>query len=497
MGDKKIACLSILVIALMVVAVPGAEACIPARSGLLTNGLADVPEAPTRREWYEVEDPTLRWTVKGPLDAQGRLVCLRGVNVAGNAKLPPFVPFEDPRWFDLLSSWGFNMVRLTVFWEAIEPEKGVYDEGYLDKVEFLVEEAAKRRIYVLVDMHQDLYSRFLGGDGAPCWAFPPDVDPNHNNGFGGQFWGLAYFLSSDVRRCFTYFWQSPDLQEHYVKALVKVVERVKDIPYVLGYDIINEPSAGDIPNGQGEFENGYLLPFYRKAAEAVRSVHPRATVFIEPHVLDMYSSKLSLPQIPNAVFAPHLYNPISNLLLVYVPDFVVFFLFLETLKMKASELGLPLFIGEFGAHWKIRPEGSRNHSVDNALRLFENNFLGCAYWDFAVGDVDAWNGEDFSLLDEEGRPRGLEVNVRPYARRLRGEPLSQGFDSQSKVYRLAFRSNPGGPPTEVFIPVEVHYHDGFEVEVSDGVWSFDPKRSTLRYFPSRRGEHVVWVRPCR
>lgn len=441
-------------------------------------------------------DPTLAWTSKGPVDKEGRMVCLRGVNVAGNAKLPPFIPFEDPSWFDRLSSWGFNMIRLTVFWEAIEPQKGVFDECYLDKVEFLVREAAKRGIYVLIDMHQDLYSRFLGGDGAPEWAFPPDVDPRNNNGFGGQFWGLAYFLSSDVKRCFTHFWQSGELQEHYIGALTRVAERVADVPFVLGYDIMNEPSAGDIPNGGGEFENGYLMPFYRRATEALRAVHPGATVFIEPHVADMYSSKLEDPGITGAVFAPHLYNPVSNMLLLYVPDFALFWIFLELLKAKACDLGLPLFIGEFGAHWAIRPEGSRNRSVDNALRLFENNFLGCAYWDFSVKDVNAWNGEDFSLIDSGGRPRGLEVNVRPYASRLRGEPLSQGFDPATRVYRLAFLSDPGGPPTEVFVPLEVHYRGGIRVEVSDGRWRFDRRERKLRYFPSRKGEHVITIRPA-
>jgi endoglycosylceramidase len=444
----------------------------------------------------EASSPVLTWTPRGPVDREGRLVCLRGVNVAGNAKLPPFIPFEDPSWFDLLSSWGFDMIRLTVFWEAIEPEVGVYDRAYLEKVEFLVREAAKRRIYVLVDMHQDLYSRFLGGDGAPYWAFPPEVGPSHNNGFGGQFWGLAYFLSSDVRKCFTHFWRSQELQEHYIGALVQVAERVSDVPFVLGYDIMNEPSAGDIPNGEGEFEKGYLLPFYRRAAEALRRVHPGATVFIEPHMPDMYTSKMTGPGITNAVFAPHLYNPVSNMLLIYVPDFALFWIFLELLKAKASGLGLPLFIGEFGAHWGTRPEGSRNRSVDNALRLFENNFLGCAYWDFSVQDVDAWNGEDFSLLDREGRPRGLEVNVRPYAVRLKGEPLSQGFDLSSRTYRLAFRSDPGGPPTEIFVPREVHYRGGFRVEVSDGKWSFRRKEGILRYVPSRKGEHVVTIRPA-
>ena len=62
-------------------------------------------------------------------------------------------------------------------------------------------------MYTLLDMHQDLYSRWLHGDGAPAWAFPADVNPENNDGFGGRFWGCAYTLSRDVRLCFTNFFE--------------------------------------------------------------------------------------------------------------------------------------------------------------------------------------------------------------------------------------------------------------------------------------------------
>ena len=142
----------------------------------------------------------------------------RGVNLAANAKFPPFIPFEEPKWWDLLVSWGFNMVRLTLYWEAIEPEPEVYDQTYLSKVGKMVEQASKRGIYVLLDMHQDLYSRWLhgdvSGDGAPYWALHPDVDPKNNvalKGYDAGEWGTAYTKSEDVRRCFTNFFESEEL----------------------------------------------------------------------------------------------------------------------------------------------------------------------------------------------------------------------------------------------------------------------------------------------
>ena len=106
-------------------------------------------------------------------DDYGRYVQLHGVNVSGSTKVPattdpvsyvgkPFSLEDADLYFDLLSDLGFNAIRLLVIWEAIEPEaRGVYDEDYLDFIEGIVERADAHGIYVLMDMHQDIFSRHL------------------------------------------------------------------------------------------------------------------------------------------------------------------------------------------------------------------------------------------------------------------------------------------------------------------------------------------------
>ncbi|PIZ27237.1 MAG: hypothetical protein COY46_00720, partial [Chloroflexi bacterium CG_4_10_14_0_8_um_filter_46_9] len=111
-------------------------------------------------------------------DEQGRVVILRGVNVAGNSKVPPFIPFADAALLDPLKEWGMNVIRLVLIWEAIEPEPGKYNERYIDAMETLVNAAGERGIYVILDMHQDMFSRYLNGgcgDGAPSWAIDPSI----------------------------------------------------------------------------------------------------------------------------------------------------------------------------------------------------------------------------------------------------------------------------------------------------------------------------------
>ncbi len=98
---------------------------------------------------------------------------------------------------------------------------------------------------------------------------------------------------------------------------------------------------------------------------------------------------------------------------------------------KAKWLDMPLFIGEFGSPWLLKPLYARDMAVDGALKAMEESFISNAYWDFSVKDVDAWNEEDFSLIDGKGKPRGLEVNVRPYVRRLRGALVHHNINSLS------------------------------------------------------------------
>src|SRR5688500_2695645 len=113
-------------------------------------------------------------------DEAGAIVMLRGLNVAGDSKVPPFRPVDDPSLFDPFPSWGVNVARLLFTWEAFEPERGVYDESYFDHYVSLVNALEARGVWVIVDIHQDAFSRFTTdgcGEGMPAWAVSSAVTP--------------------------------------------------------------------------------------------------------------------------------------------------------------------------------------------------------------------------------------------------------------------------------------------------------------------------------
>ena len=118
-------------------------------------------------------------------DAHGRALLLRGVNCSGMSKLPskethsttsftgrPFPLSQAQQHFARLASWGFSLVRLVITWEAVQPDDpGVFDEEYLGYLRDIAAIAKGCGLLVLLDSHQDCWSRHSGGSGAPSWTF--------------------------------------------------------------------------------------------------------------------------------------------------------------------------------------------------------------------------------------------------------------------------------------------------------------------------------------
>ena len=179
---------------------------------LATAGLAHAAEPPAGG-FLRTEGPYI-------VDPQGRVVILRGFNTGNIAKdgvnvygpLQQELPTRNP-------AWGFNCMRLVFVWEGLEPTPGAYDEAYLKRLEELVAICHAAGVWAVLDMHQDLFSRRYGGDGAPAWACQDKGLPMTQ----APYWGLNY-LAAPVMACFDAFWADapgPDgvgIQTHYIKA---------------------------------------------------------------------------------------------------------------------------------------------------------------------------------------------------------------------------------------------------------------------------------------
>jgi len=218
------------------------------------------------------------------LDEKDRRVFLRGVNVGGKLPLGHRTPSVASGTFvgslfpvetiethlQRLVSCGFNVVRLNVTWEAIESEyEGRYDLTYIQYLLSVVRSCAKYNLLVIIDSHQDAWSRWTGGDGAPKWTMTKlglDVDAFtetrsallHGDDSGHMTWFTNYSLYG-AATMFTLFFGgnrfAPNtkvngqnvqdwLQSAYIRAWCEVAKALKNEPNVLGFEPMNEPNAG-------------------------------------------------------------------------------------------------------------------------------------------------------------------------------------------------------------------------------------------------------------
>lgn len=179
------------------------------------------------------------------VDNYGRHVILNGINVISKSKDQGYLVAEDSTLYSRLRDWGFNSIRFGIIWDGVEPEPGVYNEDYLHGIDQHIQWAADNDIFVVLDMHQDLYS-VLYADGAPEWATLTEGKPHKT----GAIWSDAYMLSKAVQTSFDNFWANTPasdgigLQDHYAQMWQHVAKRYANNPMVIGYDLMNEPFPG-------------------------------------------------------------------------------------------------------------------------------------------------------------------------------------------------------------------------------------------------------------
>ena len=436
--------------------------------------------------WLHVEHPAREPAFIA--DAMSRRVILRGVASGGlmdywsgsdpaTLRPAPFFPI-DPTAYDNrcppnaeavwqpplcrndlseMRALGFDVVRLALSWSLLEPQPGKYDRRYLDRIAQVVGWAGQEGIYVILDMHENAYSRYLarpsppplpGGaptslnqlSGAPPWAVITDFWPSE------VFFGQRE-LNPAVFAAFNSFWlnrqvagptdEAPGsgLQDHYIGALAALVRRFKDSSTVAGYDIFNEPWPGFVPPPL--FEDLFLFPFYRRVLDALTGagdgipcpssapavpacgfrdlgIGDRAQLFfVEPdHLREQTDFPTSLPlpfsSAGNLVYAIHSYTHVFTLDALagqdprgasYPPG--GFELSYDSGQLEARALRAALFVDELG-----------NQPADDAILLAnqlqaqERHRVGAILWVWKqnCAVVPTWGVYD-GLYDGQGDQR--------------------------------------------------------------------------------------------
>jgi endoglycosylceramidase len=383
-------------------------------------------------------------------DRQGRTVVLRGFNVAGTSKTPPFLPFDDYGELDRLPALGANVIRLVFIWEAYEPRRDRFDELYLARLLSIARAAVERGLLVIVDVHQDMFSRYNAdgcGDGFPRWLLPDDV-PRHapDNGAACRYWSTTISSSPDVTRSFAALYANEGgRRDRYLSMLDRVVRAFARVDGVIGFDVFNEP-VGD--------EHDDVSPLYADAARVVAAAAPDALVFVEPNAallgLGVRVPRLELPR-GRIVFAPHFYDwpvVLSNQWTGSRRQIARAF---ELMRQFSSRWNVPIFVGEYGVPANAGRGGAYVDAVVDAMdALGASGAQWCWTPRWSPVAKDGWNREDYSIVDDQGRTRA-NFRRRPYPQRIAGELRSFSVDDEGAL-TMRWRNDARPVDSELFAP---------------------------------------------
>jgi endoglycosylceramidase len=379
-------------------------------------------------------------------DTQGRTVLLRGINISGDSKVPPFMPVTDAAMLDPLPGWGLNTLRLLFTWEAFEPTRCNYDSAYLQYYEQVVYWANERGLYVIVDFHQDAYSRYSidgCGEGFPEWAIYSGIERKEpDNGETCEGWGTKMLFDLSHHDTWHHFHaDSENARSRYIDMVRVVADRMSDHPNVIGYELINEPWGTD----------DELASFYNDVGDAIRDRHPSSILFVPPHALlssGMGGNNITKPDFSNFVYSPHFYDPVVIMYKNWLgndPSMA-----LDSMSAHAEGWNVPLLLGEYGAP----AETSNVEGYMDAL----NNWLNAGMhsgtqWNYTptwrADTKDGWNAEDLSIINDSG---GLRSNFRPriYPIAIAGTNIS--FSESENAFSLSWEHDKSLGSTEIFIP---------------------------------------------
>lgn len=271
-----------------------------------------------------------------------------------------------------------NIIRLHVAWEGVEPVRGKYNFTYIKKLKEIVQAAGKFNITVLLDAHQDLFSKKFCGEGFPDWAirhsktFPrplPIKLRRDDQGYPLTVDCLKYpfamfYLTRDVMKFQQDFFTNEDgLADDFAKMWVEVAKEVKDVENLIGYEVVNEPAGANAYDNPLNFlwpgvsNNKFLFPFYRKIHKAIRAIDDNKLFFFEPSVVDVFGGGFKetpggILQLDKQVLSYHLYCPLVTSLGEPISPLFCNITDILTLAKKFENyrnLGIGGFLTEFGA----------------------------------------------------------------------------------------------------------------------------------------------------
>jgi endoglucanase len=244
---------------------------------------------------------------------------------------------------DSMRAWGFNSVRLPMHYNLytlpIDKEPVAGQNTWLNKgfeiTDKLLAWCKANHMYLILDMHAT-----PGGQGNDLNI--SDRDPNKPS-----------------------LWDSQANKQKLIALWRKLAERYKNEPNIGGYDIINEPNwgfedPGHDKNGLKEKKNDSLKKLMVDITTAIRQVDEKHIIIIEGNGWGNNYNGVLPTWDKNMVLSFHKYwNYNDQASIQHILD-------------TRDKYNVPVWLGETGEN--------SNVWFTDAIRLFEKNNIGWAFW---------------------------------------------------------------------------------------------------------------------
>ena len=453
------------------------------------KGQVDVD--PLAGKFISIENGWLR-------DKDGRKLLFRGFNSVRKGVPWYDVDILNETRLGLYKEWGFNVVRLGIMWSGVEPSEGIVNHTYLDIMENITKTLDAHGMYVILDLHQDVASSLYHMyDGFPRWLVKKMVPSRHSYPWplpaapSDANWASGY-LAEAVGQTFQSLYDNDGGTRDDLSRFWTIVSQLfRSHGNVLGYELMNEPWAGDIytdpelllPGNAGRHN---LLPLYDILVNVINEYDQSSLIFYEPVTFAVYVNTnvtgTGFDHVPGgpaftnrSVLAYHHYcwllNPDDSskhypVLERLVCDDILARSVFTNIKDKVEEIGGSSFLTEFGLCTPDEdPDSQGSVECRLIMELADEHFQSWTFW-------------DSSFFDDVGHIQDMVVRYfsRAYPRAVAGKPITMHFnviDSSFSFQYIIDRAYLGH--TDILLP-EIHYPGMIDVNIDSteaAEWKFD------------------------
>ncbi len=264
--------------------------------------------------------------------------------------------------FDYCKELGMNCLRLPIWYRNLVDENGEFYENCWDRIDWFLDQAAQRNMYVILDMH-----------GAP--GSQNGSDHSGRDGGDRKMEASEFFFGSEET--------VKANQELYYKIWEAMAEHYKGNPWVAGYDLLNEPYCTYRYNtGLGDSVLHKLVwDVYDEAYRRIRAIDPDHVIIMEATWDPVDLPDPALYGWENVMYEYHnyLYDDYDDAAGKQVPNMEK-----KLNDIRKADYNVPSYLGEFALFNNL-------DAWDRGVKVINESGVSWTTWTYkVVSDYGNW-----------------------------------------------------------------------------------------------------------